>query len=448
MSQNPEIVFPDELFNPAHKEYINCRERTVLAYGGRDSAKSHSTAQKVLLNLMNEKYYKLVLMRKVAKDIRESNYAEVKSLIQNYKLEQFFDIKDHKMEIIYKPNPKNRIIARGLDDPTKGKSLKDPTAVWFEEANYITEEDYLTTSLGLRSSETDFIQEILTFNPDLETVWINNYFFPDKTTYETPDGRFRRVESTKPDTAIFHFTYLDNAFIDEQRIKNLNYLKDVSIEKYRVNGLGLWGTGLEGLVFEEYEEIDVFPEDSDYYYGLDVGFNSPSAFVRVGHKEKKIYWDEIFYQKKLTDPMIVEKINQHKSEIGSIPIVVDSSATSLISMLEQEGYNVFPAIKGANSVVEGVEFLKGYDHVITKRSYNIKDNFGKYVYEKNRHRVKTDKPVKADDHAIDAGRYPAWKFGFLEERWIENKKTARASSPPTKKRTQVRGNLRKSKFKR
>ena len=147
--------------------------------------------------------------------------------------------------------------------------------------------------------------------------------------------------------------------------------------------------------------------------------------------------------------MIVEKINEFKREIGSIPIVVDSSATSLIAMLEQEGYNVFPAIKGPDSVVEGIKFLKGFEkQIITKRSYNLKDNFGKYIYEKNRYKEKTDKPVKSDDHGIDAGRYPAWRFGFLEGRWTENKKEVKASSPPTKRRTQVRGNLRKSKFKR
>jgi hypothetical protein len=66
------------------------------------------------------------------------------------------------------------------------------------------------------------------------------------------------------------------------------------------------------------------------------------------------------------------------------------------------------------------------------------DKFGKPV----------DKPVKADDHAIDAGRYAAWLFGFIKGRWLTGGINVEASSNVSRPRTQVRGGLRKSKFNR
>lgn len=210
----------------------------------------------------------------------------------------------------------------------------------------------------------------------------------------------------------------------------------------------MWGSGLEGLVFDSYELIDAIPSQADTYIGIDYGFSNPSAVLEIGHSDGTIYWDELVYQRKLTASDLVERVIELRARIGNKQVVVDSANAALIEELRRAGFNVFEAVKGANSVVDGINWMKGYRQVITKRSVNIIQNFDNYVYAQDKQGNNTDTPVKADDHAIDAGRYAAWKFGFLEGRWLTGGSQVIAHSPTARVRTNVRGNLRKSKINR
>ncbi|MCB0743657.1 MAG: hypothetical protein KDC67_07125, partial [Ignavibacteriae bacterium] len=116
--------------------------------------------------------------------------------------------------------------------------------------------------------------------------------------------------------------------------------------------------------------------------------------------------------------------------------------------LRRAKFNVFEAVKGSNSVIEGLDWMKGFNQNITKYSTNIIQNFDNYVYEKNKFGEPVDKPIKMDDHAIDAGRYAAWKFGFIEGRWLSGGNQVIALSPTNRTRPTVRGGLRKSKINR
>lgn len=440
--------FGIECFNLSYIPFHNDPNPIRIVYGGRDSAKSHEVGLEFLMDLMSLDYCKIVLVRKVYRDIKGSQFEQIVSLIQEFKIEHLFEIKVSPLEIIYKPNPNNRIIAKGLDKAEKAKSMKDPTHAWYEEADQITYDDYITFSLGLRSSKTDVIKEILTFNPGIKTCWINDAFFPAKETYERPDGKFMEIKSTQEGVSIYHMTYMDNEFISKQRVQKLLRLKHISKEKYKVNVLGLWGSGLEGLVFDSYDLIESIPSQADTYFGIDYGFSNPSAVVEIGHSEGSIYWDELVYQRKLTASDLVEKVIEFRSRIGNKPVVVDSANAALIEELRRAGFNVFEAVKGPNSVVDGVNWLKGYRHVITKRSVNIIQNFDNYVYGQDKYGNNTDTPVKADDHAIDGGRYAAWKFGFIEGRWLSGGNQVIALSPTNRTRPTVRGGLRKSKINR
>jgi phage terminase large subunit len=64
------------------------------------------------------------------------------------------------------------------------------------------------------------------------------------------------------------------------------------------------------------------------------------------------------------------------------------------------------SVKGANSVNEGVEFLKGYDIIVHPRCKHVIDELATYSYEVDK---KTDDvlPTLADkkNHTIDSLRY-------------------------------------------
>lgn len=443
----PTIEFHKTCFNPDYIPFHNDDSRVKILYGGRDSAKSHEVALELLIDLMSLDYCKIILCRKVFRSIRGSIFAKIKGLINQFGFNNLFKINETRLEIKYIHRPDNLIISGGLDDPDKLKSLDDPTHVWFEEADQMTEDDYDTVSLSLRSSKVEKTKEYFTFNPRKE-CWIEDRFFPKRETYERPDGKFFKVPTTKNDVSIYHMGYWNNDFISDERIQKLLDLKERNFEKYRINALGLWGKGLEGLVFSDYKLINSIPSGADTYFGVDVGVNNPSAVVEIGHLDGTMYWDELIYQRGLTGSDLVGLISEQRSRIGQTPIVVDNASSSVIIELRRAGFNVFECIKGPNSVMDGLEWMNGFNHCITKDSYNIIQNFENYVYEINKFGQPVDKPVKMDDHAIDAGRYAAWLFGFKKERWLTGGVKVEASSNVSRPRTQVRGGLRKSKFNR
>jgi phage terminase large subunit len=89
------------------------------------------------------------------------------------------------------------------------------------------------------------------------------------------------------------------------------------------------------------------------------------------------------------------------------PIVADSARPETISHMRKNGFpKIQPAIKGAKSLDEGVEFLKSFDIVVHSRCVHTIDELALYSY-------KID-PITAevlpvlddkDNHVIDAIRY-------------------------------------------
>ena len=63
-----------KIYNPVYMPLLNDSHRYLLMYGGRDSAKSYSAAQKVIIDTMRKPYSRFILVRKVYADIKDSQY--------------------------------------------------------------------------------------------------------------------------------------------------------------------------------------------------------------------------------------------------------------------------------------------------------------------------------------------------------------------------------------
>ncbi|MFZ4741917.1 MAG: PBSX family phage terminase large subunit, partial [Bacteroidales bacterium] len=245
------------LFNNVYLPLLNDNKRYLLLYGGRDSAKSYFAAQKVLIDTMRKPYSRYILLRKIYADIKDSQFQTIKDIIVSYGLMDYFNITENPLKITFKPNG-NTILARGLDKDYKMKSIKDPTGIWYEEMNEIAFNDFLKSTSSLRGG---VIQEIGTFNPEMEDSWICNYFFPPKENYEKENGNFNIVPSIRKDTTIIHTTYKDNQFVTKQSTELLESFKDVDYRYYRTYTLGLWGGALEGLIYNKWDVVESFPNE-------------------------------------------------------------------------------------------------------------------------------------------------------------------------------------------
>jgi phage terminase large subunit len=391
-----------QLFNPVYLPLLNDTNRYLLLYGGRDSAKSYFAAQKVIIDTMRKPYSRYILVRKAYAHIKDSQFQTIKDIILSYGLMDFFVFIENPLRIIFKKNG-NMIIARGLDKEHKTKSIKDPTGVWYEEMNEIGFNDFIKTTTSLRGG---IIQEIATFNPEMETEWINSYFFPLKENYEKSDGNFHYVKSIRTDTTILHTTYKDNCYVTPQSAELLESFKNIDENYYRIYTLGLWGGVLEGLIYDNWEIADEIPKESKFLgYGLDWGFtNDPTAIIRVNIGEGVLYLDEVYYRKGATNQEIAGELIRcgiNKTD----EIVADSAEPKSIQELWAAGWNVHPAVKGPDSIRAGISKIRQFKIVVTSRSTNLIRELKNYRWKMDKDGNSLNEPIDNYNHGLDGIRY-------------------------------------------
>lgn len=224
------------------------------------------------------------------------------------------------------------------------------------------------------------------------------------------------------DTEWLTLTYKDNEGLPESIVKeiekakvkafhNPDLLPDPFIESniksgywanwWKVYGLGKLGS-LDGVIISNYELIDNIPAEAEYLgSGLDFGYtNDPSAIIDIYKWNGKRIVDEVLYEKSQT--------NDHLAEaIGSRKVWADSAEPKSIDYLKDtKKKDVAGVVKGADSIVFGLQLMQEQEYLITKRSVNLIREVRGYCYEKDKTGKKLNKPASGqEDHAIDAWRY-------------------------------------------
>jgi len=165
--------------------------------------------------------------------------------VEAWGLEDFFTFKISPLEIHC--NNGNRFICRGCDNPAKLKSIKDPSHVWIEEANQISEADYITLSTTLRSSHGK-VKEWITFNPECEEHYEDFWMvkkFPLLKDYFNQIGTISTtLQSGISVTLTYtstHTTYKDNPYCTPDRQAKIEGLILTNPFFYDVYANGFWG---------------------------------------------------------------------------------------------------------------------------------------------------------------------------------------------------------------
>jgi len=282
-------------YNPIYKPYWDRQSFLLLMYGGAGSGKSYFAAQRYINKMLMPERRRIIFCRKTSKSVRNSQFLLLKDMIVNYGVSSLFTINETRMEIKCTKTG-NELLSAGLDDVDKLKSFTNPTDIWVEEATEIKESDYEQLETRLRA--VDNPEMVLTFNPISKKHWIYNRFF--KKEY--------------PDTTILRTTYKDNKFLNAADHERMENKINTNPAYYRVYTLGEWGTALEGVIFQ-YQICDDIPE-GDVCYGLDFGYNVPTALVRVTKKENSIYAEECLYKAEMTNTQLIEWMHNRVYKLG------------------------------------------------------------------------------------------------------------------------------------
>jgi phage terminase large subunit len=210
--------------NPVYVPLYENKNRYMVLVGGAGSGKSIFAGQKLLRRITMESGHRILVVRKVARTLRESCFQQLRGQISELYQYEDFEINKTDMKIIYKKN-KNEIIFAGLDDVEKLKSIYNVTSIWIEEASELEPEDFRQLDIRLRGETKNYKQFIITFNPVSITHWLKAEFFDKK----------------KDDCITLHSTYKDNKFLDADAIRVLETFKETDMYYYQVYCLGEWG---------------------------------------------------------------------------------------------------------------------------------------------------------------------------------------------------------------
>ncbi len=197
--------------------------RYLVLMGGAGSGKSIFAGRKILERVSSEAGHRVLVVRKVARTLRESCFAQLTGQVNEHFRPGDFRVNRTELSLTHRNG--SRIIFAGLDDNEKLKSIYNITMIWVEEASEILEADFNQLDIRLRGETPYYKQIILTFNPVDVRHWLKKRFF----------------DSTVKGASVHRSTYRDNMFLDEAAKKVLEGYKETDSYYYTVYCLGEWG---------------------------------------------------------------------------------------------------------------------------------------------------------------------------------------------------------------
>ena len=199
-------------------------------------------------------------------------------------------------------------------------------------------------------------------------------------------------------------TYKDNEALDPIVVQRIEAHRN-NPGWWKVYGEGQLGE-IEGRIFKGWNWIDEIPHEARLVKrGLDFGYtNDPSGIVDIYEYNGGFIIDEQLYQYGQSNKNLADFIKQLPNP--NTLVVADSSEPKSIDELRTYGINVLPANKGQGSINHGIQFVQSQRISATKRSTNLKKEYERYIWLKDRLTDKfTNKAPDLDNHLLDPTRY-------------------------------------------
>jgi phage terminase large subunit len=367
--------------------FLESTDRYFCAYGGRGSGKSHFFAE-MLVERCVLKQTNAVCVREVQKSLNQSVKKLLEIKIEALGVGHLFDVQRDK---IVAPHG-GVIIFQGLQNHTADsiKSLEGFDIAWIEEAQSISQ---ISLDLLRPTIRKEGSQIWATWNPNNAKDAIDKLF---------------RADKVPTDSLVVQVNFADNPWFPDVLRKEMEYDRSRDIDKYNHIWLGAYAGRTEARVFKNWviEEFET-AADAIFKFGGDWGFSvDPTVLVRSYIVGRKLYIDYEAYQ-------VGCEIHDTPDLFLTVPesekwtIVADSARPETISHMRNNGFpKMLPAIKGAGSIEDGIEFLKSFDIVVHPRCSHVIDELTHYSFKID---PKTDEilPVLEDknNHVIDSLRY-------------------------------------------
>lgn len=242
----------------------------------------------------------------------------------------------------------------------------------------------------------------------------------------------KRVLKNAAQYEFFGGTTLDNPYTPQE-------FKDTLMQQYSgvFKRQEIYGefVGFEGQVYPNFKHaVHVISEVpgklKEYIYGLDWGYTNPMAAVIVGlDGDGRAYVLEEFYESGVQIETVISWLQEMRKKYHFEQGYADPSEPQFIARLNDHELG---CVEADNQILPGIN--KVYDFVevrndgrprlyILGHCVNTIDEFTNYRYAETREGTpKVEKPLKLDDHLMDALRYAlkTHVFGGQSADWLSD----------------------------
>lgn len=404
--------------------------RQIVLYGGSRSSKTYSLMQAMVIEMLIKKNYRITVWRNEKVTCRATAMVDFKKIVsENPYLSKIF-VHNKSKGSFECTKTGSIILFEGADGDSKVLGMQQHISI-FNEITEFAESVYL--QITQRTEDTIFAD----YNPS-KKFW------------------FQRM-TKRDDTLFIHSNFEDNPFLSKGIVEQLlsyepwergsykvykgipMFKKDGKLVKitkelqpppnkknveegtantymWLVYGLGVGAEkpnkiyyGWEYIMDEEYAELPY-----QEYFGEDFGSSNPTAIVGVKFDgDRTFFIDEKFYKPMTQESRSLEQVNMDTVGMKNI-VIGDSAKMKYIQKLQAAGINMYKAIKGPDSVNLGIETVQYFNIYLTRSSENLDEEYSAYSWELDRYNRPTDRPVKKDDHGMDAIRYViTWLVPYL-----------------------------------
>lgn len=385
MSNSELKVSPVFLANK--KAFHNDKFKIMCNQGGTRSGKTYSIIQ---LLCMTAGFVPNIMISIVSKTFPHLRRGAIRDFIEIMQSNGAWEEKRfNKTDSIYTFKNGTCIEFFSADNDAK---LRGPgrDILFINEANLLSIGEW--RQLLVRTRGKVFID----YNPADEESWIYDKVIP------------------RADCKFIKSTYLENYdFLPKSQIEEIERLKDEDPTMWAIYGKGDIARATN-LVYNNFE-IRRLEINTDPVYGLDFGYNNPTALteLRIKPEDKCVSVNQILYERGLTNNDLIEKLKQlipNKHDF----IYADCAEPQRIQEIYDHGFNILPADK---SVKSGIDYCKRYKFIIDPDSLELQKEIKSYKWKTDKNDKVLDEVVKFNDHAIDSIRYALYTFGqkYLQE---------------------------------
>jgi len=377
MTQLKTITIPREYQRLFDRDW-----REAAIYGGRFSLKSHTVARLLLIRARQAKT-RVACFREFQSSIAESSYQLLLDLIKEFNLTDF---KATQNSIINTINGSDFIFKGLWNNEQSIKSIEGIDIAWVEEAQTVSAKSLEVLTPTVRK---DGSQIVYTYNRLLEDDPVHT----------------RLVIQGRPNTLILNVNYdiaIKYKMMPDVILKEIEDDKEKRPSLYKHKWLGE-PSNQERKVYKDWEYINEIPHEAKLErYGLDFGYtNDPTAIVAVYKYNGGFIFDEVCYQKGLSNKQIADILNNQPKAL----VIADSSEPKSIDELKLYGVNIIGANKGQGSVSQGIQFVQDQKCSVTNRSINLIKEYRNYLFIQDKNGRITNEPEDSFNHCMDAIRY-------------------------------------------